>query len=125
MYGDALVRPGQTVRKAVIILNHGAHKSKARKMFENYGAPILNLAGIQTTIYSTADTAKLREYLEHMEPSDAVIFAGGDATVFECVQSYLTLDKPEFLHTPIGILPLGYSNVVYNSLTPDSSKESM
>ena len=124
-YGDAPIPRGQAVRKAVVILNNGAHKSKGRKLYDNYAAPLLHLAGIQTTLYVTNDITKLREYLEHTEPTNAVIFAGGDSTVFECVQSYLTLDRPDLVEIPVGILPLGLSNVVYNALRPDSSKEAM
>ncbi|XP_055327733.1 acylglycerol kinase, mitochondrial-like isoform X2 [Paramacrobiotus metropolitanus] len=122
-FGDRPIPIGQQVRKAVVILNYGSHKSKARKLYENYAAPLLNLAGIQTTIYATDDTTKLREYLEHIEQTDAVIFAGGDDTVFECIQAYFKLDKPGLSSTPVGILPLGYSNAVYNALRPEKLED--
>lgn len=122
-FGDKPIPVGQQIRKAVVILNYGAHKSKARKLYENYAAPLLNLAGIQTTIYATDDTSKLRDYLDHMETTDAVIFAGGNDTIYECIQSYFKLDKPQLLRTPVGILPLGYSNVVYNALRPEKCED--
>lgn len=73
--GDQPVLPGDRIRKAVVILNYSDHKGKARKLYDNFAAPILNLAGIQQTVYSTNELSKLREYVEHMEDADAVIFA--------------------------------------------------
>ncbi|GAV05586.1 hypothetical protein RvY_15690 [Ramazzottius varieornatus] len=121
--GDQPVLPGDRIRKAVVILNYSDHKGKARKLYDNFAAPILNLAGIQQTVYSTNELSRLREYVEHMEDADAVIFAGGDSTLFECLQSFFKLDRPALVKTPVGILPLGNSNVTYDTFNMDRAKE--
>lgn len=88
---------------------------KAKANFEEYCAPLLNLAGISVNVIYTEHEGQVRTFLETFDEStDAIVVGGGDGTLAEAVTGLLR--RSQATKYPIGVLPLGRTNSVANSL---------
>ncbi|XP_067010132.2 acylglycerol kinase, mitochondrial [Anabrus simplex] len=113
---------GPRLRHVLVILNPTANRRKAKKNFEKFCAPLLHLAGISVDIIQTEFEGQARSLAEKVEDSvDGVIVAGGDGTLSETITGMLR--KAELgggRRIPVGVLPLGRTNTVANSLFGNS-----
>ncbi len=84
-YGATPIGVHQQNYHVTVVLNPAASGGKARKLFEQYSAPLLHLAGFKVSIQKTEGREEAKELLKIMENCDAVLIAGGDGTLMEAV----------------------------------------
>lgn len=121
-YGEVPIENTEYPRKVTVILNPNANKRKATKLFESYCAPILNVAGMCVDIIQTQSEGHARTLVEELkDKTDAIIVAGGDGTISEVITGLMRRQKGDgfFESCPIGVLPLGRSNVFSTALFPN------
>ncbi|XP_072939244.1 acylglycerol kinase, mitochondrial-like [Epargyreus clarus] len=116
-YGDALIPMERNPTLVTVILNPVANKRKAKQEYEKYCEPLLHLAGLQVDVIQTTSEGNAKEIVESLRGTEAIIVAGGDGTLSETITGLLRRndDANQF---PLGILPLGRTNSVGNSLFP-------
>ncbi|KAL4710606.1 hypothetical protein ACJJTC_003242 [Scirpophaga incertulas] len=116
-YGDALIPMERNPTLVTVILNPVANKRKAKKEFEKYCEPLLHLAGLQVDVVHTTSEGSAKEIVESLRGTEAIIVAGGDGTLSETVTGLLRRndDANQF---PLGVLPLGRTNMFGDSLFP-------
>ncbi|XP_048507133.1 acylglycerol kinase, mitochondrial isoform X2 [Athalia rosae] len=119
-YGDMPLPTQLKPRHVTVILNPAANKRKAKDLLEKYCEPLLHLAGIAVTIVQTESEGQARSLVEkYNTQTDALIVAGGDGTLTDVVTGVMrrcNADINIVKKCPIGILPLGQTNKVANSL---------
>ncbi|KAM5169881.1 acylglycerol kinase, mitochondrial isoform 1-T1 [Mantella aurantiaca] len=124
VFGDQLIRPNTSVKKATVFLNPAACKGKARSLFDKNAAPILHLAGIDVTVVKTDYEGQAKQLLELMENTDLIIVAGGDGTLQEVITGLLRrADQASFSKIPIGLIPLGMTNTLSQTLYPQTENK--
>ncbi|KAM3926613.1 acylglycerol kinase, mitochondrial [Leptodactylus fuscus] len=124
VFGNQLIYPNATVKKATVFLNPAACKGKARSLFEKNAAPILHLAGIDVHVVKTDYEGQAKKMLELMENTDLIIVAGGDGTLQEVITGLLRrADQASFSKIPIGFIPLGATNTLSQTLYPQSENK--
>ncbi|BES87511.1 Diacylglycerol kinase catalytic domain [Nesidiocoris tenuis] len=123
-YGDEPCEIGK-MRRITVILNPAANKKKAKKMFEQYCAPILHLAGVFVSVLETEKEGHARELIDEIEPTtDAIVVAGGDGTLSETITG-LMRSRGELCKIPIGVLPLGQRNLVARALFEEADQHNV
>eukprot|EP00088_Acartia_fossae_P042010 TRINITY_DN4398_c0_g1_i6.p1 TRINITY_DN4398_c0_g1~~TRINITY_DN4398_c0_g1_i6.p1 ORF type:complete len:514 (+),score=84.47 TRINITY_DN4398_c0_g1_i6:50-1591(+) len=118
-YGAAPIGVHQKNYHVTVILNPASSGGKARKLFEQYSAPILHLAGFKVSIQKTEGREEAKELMKIMDNCDAVLVGGGDGTLMEAITGLMKReDFATYKQTPIGIIPLGMNNYLANRLFP-------
>ncbi|XP_058804230.1 acylglycerol kinase, mitochondrial isoform X2 [Phymastichus coffea] len=119
-YGDQSLLANHKPQHVTVILNPVAKKRKAKKLFEKYCEPILHLAGYAVTIIQTQSENQARNLIGNLNnQTDIIIVAGGDGTLSDVVTGMMRKYKHNssaIKELPIGILPLGKTNKVADSL---------
>ena len=106
-YGQHLIpNAGTRPYHVTVVLNPAASGGGARKRFEEYCAPLLNLAGLKVSVIRTEAKGQAKEILAVMEDTDAVLVAGGDGTLQETVTGLLRRSDFEQISRA---LPIGNS----------------
>jgi len=104
-----------------VILNPAASSGKGRKLFNQYCAPLLHLAGFKVSVQLTEGREEAKKLMMIIENTDAVLVAGGDGTLMEVATGIMRRsDVDTFCTIPIGILPVGETNTLANRLFPGS-----
>ncbi|CAH2241575.1 acylglycerol kinase, mitochondrial [Pararge aegeria] len=116
-YGDSVIPMDRNPTLVTVILNPVANKRKAKKDFEKYCEPLLHLAGLQVDVIQTTSEGHAKEIVESLHGTEAIIVAGGDGTLSETVTGLLRRND-EANRFPLGILPLGRTNSLGNTLFP-------
>ncbi|XP_047506920.1 acylglycerol kinase, mitochondrial [Pieris napi] len=116
-YGDAMIEYDRNPTLITVVLNPVANKRKAKKDFEKYCEPILHLAGLQVDVKVTTSEGHAKEIVENLKGTEAIIVAGGDGTLSETVTGLLRRND-DANRFPLGILPLGSTNSLGNTLFP-------
>ncbi|XP_022123920.2 acylglycerol kinase, mitochondrial [Pieris rapae] len=116
-YGDAMIEYDRNPTLITVVLNPVANKRKAKKDFEKYCEPILHLAGLQVDVKVTTSEGHAKEIVENLKGTEAIIVAGGDGTLSETVTGLLRRND-DANRFPLGILPLGSTNSIGNTLFP-------
>jgi len=123
-YGSATMQGTQAPNYTVtVILNPVASGGKGRKLYQKYCAPLLHLAGMKVSVIRTESEGQAKDIMEIMTDAEAVLVAGGDGTLMETVTGLLRRkDKDTAVKVPIGVLPVGKTNTLAQSLfgTDDS-----
>ncbi|XP_063377888.1 acylglycerol kinase, mitochondrial isoform X2 [Cydia fagiglandana] len=101
LYGDALIPMERNPTVVTVILNPVANKRSAKKDFEKYCEPLLHLAGLQVDVVQTASEGNAKEIVETLK---GLLRRNDEANRF-----------------PLGVLPLGRTNKLGNSLFPGGS----
>ncbi|XP_063536702.1 acylglycerol kinase, mitochondrial isoform X2 [Cydia strobilella] len=101
LYGDALISMERNPTVVTVILNPVANKRSAKKDFEKYCEPLLHLAGLQVDVVQTASEGNAKEIVETLK---GLLRRNDEANRF-----------------PLGVLPLGRTNKLGNSLFPGGS----
>ncbi|KAL1122212.1 hypothetical protein AAG570_003617 [Ranatra chinensis] len=115
-YGDKPLILGEKHRRITVILNPAANRRKAKKYFEKYCAPLLYLSGVYVSILETEREGHARQIIDKIDPqSDAIVVAGGDGTLSETLTGLMRM-KGELCRIPIGVLPLGRTNTLANTI---------
>jgi acylglycerol kinase len=118
-YGATPIGVHQQNYHVTVVLNPASSGGKARKLFEQYSAPLLHLAGFKVSVQKTEGREEAKELLKIMENCDAVLVAGGDGTVMEAVTGLMRReDSQRYRGTPIGVIPVGQNNSLANRLFP-------
>ncbi|OXU30059.1 hypothetical protein TSAR_015262, partial [Trichomalopsis sarcophagae] len=119
-YGDQPLPTQLKPQHVTVILNPVAKKRKAKKLFEKYCEPLLHLAGFAVTIIQTQSENQARNLIANLNThTDAIVVAGGDGTLSDVVTGIMRKYKNNASaakQCPIGILPLGQTNRVADSL---------
>lgn len=121
-YGEVPIENTEYPRKVTVILNPNANKRKATKLFESYCAPILNVAGMCVDVIQTQSEGHARILVEELKDiTDGIIIAGGDGTISEVITGLIRRRNNDgfFKICPVGVLPLGRSNVYSTALFPN------
>jgi len=123
-YGSVTIKGVQTpTYNVTVILNPVASGGKGRKLYEQYCAPLLHLAGMKVSVIRTESEGQAKDIMEIMTDAEAVLVAGGDGTLMETVTGLLRRkDKETAVKVPIGVLPVGKTNTLAHKLfsTDDS-----
>ena len=116
-YGSGVIKGADTpLYRVTVILNPVASGGKARKLYEKYCAPLLNLAGMKVSVMRTESEGQAKDIMEIMKDADAVLVAGGDGTVMEAVTGLLRRTDGAAARLPLGVLPVGKTNSLAHSL---------
>ncbi|KAJ0175837.1 hypothetical protein K1T71_008996 [Dendrolimus kikuchii] len=114
-YGDQEIPMERNPTLVTVILNPVANKRKAKQDYEKYCEPLLHLAGLQVEVIQTASEGNAKEIVETLKGTEAIIIAGGDGTLSESVTGLLRRND-NANQFPLGILPLGRTNSIGNTL---------
>jgi len=119
-YGSAPIGVRQPNYHVTVILNPASSGGKGRKLFEQYSAPLLHLAGFKVSVQKTEGREEAKELLKIMESCDAVLVAGGDGTLMEALTGLMKReDSKQYRQTtPIGVIPVGEKNSLAKRLFP-------
>ncbi|KAK5644225.1 hypothetical protein RI129_008070 [Pyrocoelia pectoralis] len=117
-YGKIPLATNENPRHITILLNPNANRRKAVKEYEKYCAPILNVAGMYVDVIQTDAEGHAKTLMENLEPTNAVIVAGGDGTLSEVITGLMRKSDSNKVELPIGLLPLGRTNTLGNILFP-------
>ncbi|CAG9801379.1 unnamed protein product [Chironomus riparius] len=111
-YGEMKAPINAKLKKVLIILNPAANKRNAEDDFNEFVAPILNMAGYFIDIVKTeSDLHAIRLLGEEInEQYDAFIIAGGDGTISESLTGLLRRNDEISANCIIGVIPLGLNN---------------
>ena len=116
-YGSGAIRGADTpLYRVTVILNPVASGGKARKLYEKYSAPLLNLAGMKVSVIRTESDGQAKDITEIVSDADAVLVAGGDGTVMEAVTGLLKRTDGAAARLPLGVLPVGKTNNLAHKL---------
>merc|ERR1719510_632025 len=116
-YGSGVIKGADTpLYRVTVILNPVASGGKARKLYEKYCAPLLNLAGMKVSVMRTESEGQAKDIMEIMKDADAVLVAGGDGTVMEAVTGLLRRTDGAAAQLPLGVLPVGKTNTLAHRL---------
>lgn len=116
-YGSGTIQGAETpLYNVTVILNPVASGGKARKLYEKYCAPLLNLAGMKVSVMRTESEGQAKEIMEIMSDADAVLVAGGDGTLMEAVTGLLRRTDNAAAKLPLGVLPVGKTNTLAHRL---------
>lgn len=118
IYGEALLPIERNPTVITVILNPVANKRKAKQEFEKYCEPLLLLGGLQVDVVQTASEGNAKEIVETLRGTEAIIVAGGDGTLSETVTGLLRRNDQANMF-PVGVLPLGRTNSIGNTLFPN------
>ncbi|XP_026733218.1 acylglycerol kinase, mitochondrial [Trichoplusia ni] len=116
-YGDYTLPIDQNPTMVTVILNPVANKRKAKQDYEKYCEPLLHLAGLQVSVIQTASEGNAKEIVETLRGTEAIVVAGGDGTLSETITGLLRRND-HANQFPIGVLPLGRTNTLGNTLFP-------
>ncbi|CAH0702204.1 unnamed protein product [Spodoptera exigua] len=116
-YGDGMISIDENPIHVTVILNPVANKRKAKQDFEKYCEPLLHLAGLQVDVIQTSSEGNAKELVETLRGTQAIVIAGGDGTLSESVTGLLRRND-DANRFPLGILPLGRTNTIGNTLFP-------
>ncbi|CAD0200060.1 unnamed protein product [Chrysodeixis includens] len=119
-YGDYMLPIDQNPTLVTVILNPVANKRKAKQDYEKYCEPLLHLAGLQVSVIQTASEGNAKEIVETLRGTEAIVVAGGDGTLSETITGLLRRND-DANRFPIGVLPLGRTNTIGNTLFPNGS----
>lgn len=124
-YGDEKVPINGKLKKVLVIINPVANKRNCEENFNDYCAPIINLAGYMIEIVKTqADNHAIRYIEEEMtENPDVIVVAGGDGLASEVVTGIMRKASAGGEVPTIGVLPLGQFNQFSLSLINGSPSE--
>ena len=118
-YGSGTIQGADTpLYNVTVILNPVASGGKARKLYEKYCAPLLNLAGMKVSVMRTESEGQAKEIMEIMSDADAVLVAGGDGTLSDAVTGLLRRSDNAAARLPLGVLPVGKTNTWAHRLFP-------
>jgi acylglycerol kinase len=111
-YGEIKTPVTAKLKKVLVILNPAANKRNAEEEFNDFCAPILNMAGYFIDIVKTQAELHAIRYMEEelTEQYDAFIIAGGDGTISEAITGLLRRNDEISSNCIIGVLPLGQYN---------------
>lgn len=112
-YGYAKVQPNGKLKKVLVVLNPAANKRNAEENFNDFCAPILNLAGYMIDIVKTeAENHAIRYFEEELkEYPDVIVIGGGDGSITEVLTGVMRKAESQGEAIPtIGVLPLGQFN---------------
>lgn len=112
-YGDEKLPTNGRLKKVLVVLNPAANKRNAEDNFNDYCAPILNLAGYMIEIVKTqAENHAIRYFEEELnEYPDVIIIGGGDGSISEAITGVMRKAESTGDNIPaIGVLPLGQFN---------------
>merc|ERR1719219_3261891 len=116
-YGSSVVKGADTpLYNVTVILNPVASGGKARKLYQKYCAPLLNLSGMKVSVMRTESEGQAKEIMEIMSDTDAVLVAGGDGTLMEAVTGLLRRTDSAAARLPLGVLPVGKTNSLAHRL---------
>merc|ERR1719397_40256 len=116
-YGSGMIRGADTpLYRVTVILNPVASGGEAKKQYEKYCAPLLNLSGMKVSVMRTESDGQAKEIMEIMSDTDAVLVAGGDGTVMDAVTGLLRRSDRAAASLPLGVLPVGKTNSLAHSL---------
>lgn len=112
-YGEVKVPNNAKLKKVLVILNPAANKRNAEEEFNEFCAPILNMAGYFIDIVKTQAELHAIRYMEEElnEQYDAFIIAGGDGTISETITGLLRRNDDISANCIVGVLPLGQNNL--------------
>ncbi|KAG5677739.1 hypothetical protein PVAND_007470 [Polypedilum vanderplanki] len=112
-YGEISSPINTNLKKCVVILNPAANKRNAEDDFNDYCAPILNLAGYMIDIVKTQSDMHAVNYVyeELKDNPDMIILAGGDGTISESITGLIRREDGLGNSCTIGVLPLGQTNL--------------
>jgi len=116
-YGSLGQNCNQKNYHVTVVLNPAASGGKARKLFEQYSAPLLHLAGFKVSIQKTEAQKEGEELIRIMDNCDAVLVAGGDGTVMEAVTGFM-MRELQHQNLVMGVLPVGINNTLASNLFP-------
>ncbi|XP_011499911.1 PREDICTED: acylglycerol kinase, mitochondrial [Ceratosolen solmsi marchali] len=120
IYGDQSLPTNIRPQQITVILNPASNNRKAKQLFEKYCEPLLHLAGFAVTIIQTQSENQARNLVANLNThADAIVVAGGDGTLSDVVTGIMRKykeNKSIAKECPIGILPLGQTNKVADSL---------
>lgn len=86
IYGESKVVHSTKLKKVLVILNPAANKKDAEDNFNEFCAPILNLAGYFIDILKTENESSAINYMSELtDDYDAIVVAGGDGTASETI----------------------------------------
>ncbi|KAF9796443.1 hypothetical protein SFRURICE_000360 [Spodoptera frugiperda] len=114
-YGDRMIAIDDNPMLVTVVLNPVANKRKAKQDFEKYCEPLLHLAGMQVDVIQTSSEGNAKELVETLKGTQAIVIAGGDGTLSECITGLLRRND-DANRFPVGILPLGRTNTIGNTL---------
>lgn len=121
-YGEVHFKDGDKRRRVTVFLNPAANRGNGKAMYEKNVAPLLHLAGLEVTLVKTEYEGQAKKYMEVLNETDAILVAGGNGTLSEVVTGLLRRkDEATFSQIPIGVIPLGKTNSLAQSLCPSSS----
>jgi acylglycerol kinase len=113
-YSREKIAPEQTIRRVTIFLNPIANRERGKYLFDKNVAPILNLSGLDVRLIRLDKNSEANEYMKEIDlnDTDAIVVAGGNATVNEVISGLVHReDSVEFLkRIPIGVIPIGETN---------------
>lgn len=111
-YGEIKAPVTTKLKKVLVILNPAANKRNAEEEFNEFCAPILNMAGYFIDIVKTQSELHAIRFMEEelTEQYDAYIIAGGDGTLSEAITGLLRRNDEISSNCIIGVLPLGQNN---------------
>ncbi|KAJ2950256.1 hypothetical protein O0L34_g11619 [Tuta absoluta] len=120
-YGDLPIPFDRNPTLITVILNPVANKRKAKQDYEKYCEPLLHLAGFQVDVIQTTSEGNAKEVVETLRGTEAIIVAGGNGTLSETITGLLRRNDGAN-QFPLGILPLGRTNSIGNSIFPLGGK---
>ncbi|XP_055538654.1 acylglycerol kinase, mitochondrial [Wyeomyia smithii] len=122
-YGDVTTRIDKPLPKILVLLNPAANRKSSEEDFHDYCEPILHLAGFEVDVIKTDSEGHARRYVEELTTlPDAILVAGGDGTVSEAVSGLKR--RPDGSQCPIGLLPVGRTNLLATALFRSSPETS-
>lgn len=89
-YGDRMIAIDDNPMLVTVVLNPVANKRKAKQDFEKYCEPLLHLAGMQVDVIQTSSEGNAKELVETLKGTQAIVIAGGDGTLSECITGSFT-----------------------------------
>jgi len=123
-YGTITQGVNQPNYHVTVILNPAASGGNGRKLFEQYSAPLLHLAGLKVSLQKTEGREEAKDLMKIMENTDAVLVAGGDGTLMEAITGLMRRDDADAFcrNVPIGVIPVGENNTLASRLFPCSDQ---
>lgn len=120
VYGQDPVAVNEKPRHVTVFLNPAAKDNTARQQFERYAAPLLHLAGLQVSVVKTEHEGQLKQLMEIIDKTDAVLIGGGDGSLLEAVTGLMRrTDIEEARQRPLGVIPVGKTNTMAHRFFPN------
>ncbi|EDV20598.1 uncharacterized protein TRIADDRAFT_61027 [Trichoplax adhaerens] len=124
-YGRQTIKSTAKQRRVVVFFNPKAGSGKTRKLLKDDAVPIFNLAGIDVVYIELDYVGQAKTLVNYLdETTDTIVIAGGSGTVMEVITGLLTKydEESKQCPLPIGIIPLGDENTLFEKLLPDRCK---